>query len=127
MRGVPFEVIGVLEPKGVLGRRLDQDGNVFIPIAHRPAPGVQLDLAQRRLRERVRTAGACARPETAIARAARASVIALAPGAPDDFEVQDQVAALALQRRRPPRSLTPHDRRPGGASRCWSAGRGSWR
>jgi putative ABC transport system permease protein len=96
VRGQPFEVIGVLEPKGVQPDGSDQDGNVFIPIrtalrrvfntAWLTAVFVSVD-DPGRMRE----------AEAAVRELLR-DRHRLAPGAPDDFAVQDQVRLLAMQR-----------------------------
>ncbi|HEY7508699.1 MAG TPA: ABC transporter permease, partial [Vicinamibacteria bacterium] len=96
VRGQPFEVIGVLEPKGVQPDGSDQDGNVFIPIR----------TALRRVFNTAwLTAVFVSVADPARMREAEAAVRELlrerhrlAPGAPDDFAVQDQVRLLAMQR-----------------------------
>jgi putative ABC transport system permease protein len=96
IRGLPFEVIGVLEAKGIEADGSDQDGNVFIPIrtglrrlfnttwltavfvtvADRSRMPAVEDALRDLLRERHR----------------------LRPAAEDDFAIQDQARVLALQR-----------------------------
>jgi putative ABC transport system permease protein len=95
IRGLPFEVIGVLEPKGVQADGSDQDGNVFIPIR----------TALRRVFNTTRlTAVFVSVEDRARMREAEATIRdllrerhRLARGAPDDFAVQDQVKLLAMQ------------------------------
>lgn len=96
IRGLPFEVVGVLQAKGVEPDGSDQDGNVFIPL--------------RTALRRVFNTTWLSAVFVSVAdrdgmRAAEASVRGLlrerhrlSPGTPDDFEVQDQVRLLALQR-----------------------------
>jgi putative ABC transport system permease protein len=95
IRGLPFEVIGVLEAKGVQADGSDQDGNAFVPIrtALRRVfnvswlTAVYVSVADRR---RMGDAEAAVR---ALLRARHR----LPDGAPDDFGAQDQVRLLAIQ------------------------------
>jgi putative ABC transport system permease protein len=95
IRGLPFEVIGVLEAKGVQADGSDQDGNAFVPIrtALRRVfnvpwlTAVYVSVADRR---RMGDAEAAVR---ALLRARHR----LQDGAPDDFGAQDQVRLLAVQ------------------------------
>jgi putative ABC transport system permease protein len=95
IRGLPFEVIGALEEKGLEADGSDQDGNVFIPIrtALRRVfnttwlTSVFVSVASR---ERMREA------ETAVREVLRERH-RLARGAPEDFTVQDQVRLLVMQ------------------------------
>lgn len=96
VRGLPFEVKGVLEPKGVQADGSDQDGTVFIPTSTALRrvfnttwlTAVFVSVADRgRMRE----------AEAALRELLRERH-RLAPGAPDDFAIQDQVRLLAMQR-----------------------------
>ncbi len=95
LRGLHFEVIGVLEPRGVEADGSDQDGNVFIPartalrrvfnttwltavfvsVAEQPRMDEAAGQIRRLLRERHR----------------------LLPGTRDDFAIQDQARLLAMR------------------------------
>jgi putative ABC transport system permease protein len=97
VRGVPFEVIGVLPPRGVLADGSDEDGQVLVPIR----------AAMRRLMNVTWLSGifVSARSEDA-ARPATSAIVALlasrhrftgAAGGPD-FEVQDGARYLQMQR-----------------------------
>jgi putative ABC transport system permease protein len=95
LRGQPFEVIGVLEPKGIEADGSDQDGNVYIPISTalrrvlntRWLTSVFVSVADRgRMRE----------AEAAL-RGLLRERHGLAEGAPDDFAVQEQARLLAMQ------------------------------
>ncbi|HLA76043.1 MAG TPA: ABC transporter permease [Vicinamibacteria bacterium] len=97
IRGVPFEVVGVLEPRGVLADGSDEDSKVLIPIRTAlrrvfnsrwltaifvavgdPERMAEAELAIRDLlRERHR----------------------LGTGKPDDFAIQNQAKLLAMQKR----------------------------
>jgi putative ABC transport system permease protein len=95
IRGVPFEVIGVLEPKGVLADGSDQDGNVFIPIRtalRRVFNTTWLTAVFVSVEDRARMRQA----EDAV-RGLLRERHRLAPGAADDFSVQDQAKMLAMQ------------------------------
>jgi putative ABC transport system permease protein len=95
IRGLPFEVIGVLEPKGVQADGSDQDGNVFIPIRtalRRVFNSTWLTVVYVSVEDR----GRMPEVEAALRELLRARH-RLAPGAPDDFAVQDQVRLLAMQ------------------------------
>lgn len=96
IRGLPFEVLGVLEPKGVQADGSDQDGNVFIPVS----------TALRRVFNTTwLTAVYVSVPDRGRMREAEAALRELlrerhrlAADAPDDFAIQDQVRLLAMQR-----------------------------
>ncbi|MET0552801.1 MAG: ABC transporter permease [Vicinamibacteria bacterium] len=95
LRGLPFEVVGVLRAKGVEPDGSDQDGNVFIPLRtalRRVFNTTWLSAVFVSVPER-----AGMRPVETAVRALLRERHRLAPGAPDDFEVQDQVRTLALQ------------------------------
>lgn len=95
VRGLPFEVIGVLEPKGIQADGSDQDGNVFIPIqtaSRRVFNTTWLTVVFVSVEDRRRMRDA----EAALGELLRERH-RLAPGAPDDFAVQDQVRLLAMQ------------------------------
>jgi putative ABC transport system permease protein len=95
IRGLPFDVIGVLEPKGIEADGSDQDGNVFIPIrtALRRVfnttwiTNVFVSVPERgRMREVERVLRDLLRERHR-----------LGPAAADDFAIQDQVKLLAMQ------------------------------
>ena len=95
VRGLPFQVIGVLEPKGIQADGSDQDGNVFIPIRtalRRVFNTTWLTAVFVSVEDRGRMRDA----ETALRELLRERH-RLAEGAPDDFAVQDQVKLLAMQ------------------------------
>jgi putative ABC transport system permease protein len=95
IRGLPFEVVGVLHAKGVEPDGSDQDGNVFIPLRtalRRVFNATWLSAVFVSVPDREGM-----RPVEAAVRALLRERHRLAPGAPDDFEVQDQVRLLALQ------------------------------
>jgi putative ABC transport system permease protein len=95
IRGVPFEAIGVLEPKGVLADGSDQDGNVFIPIRtalRRVFNTTWLTAVFVSVEDRARMRQA----EDAV-RGLLRERHRLGPGAADDFSVQDQAKMLAMQ------------------------------
>jgi putative ABC transport system permease protein len=97
LRGLPFEVIGVLEPKGIQADGSDQDGNVFIPIRtalRRVFNTTWLSAVFVSVEDRARM-GEAERVMRELLRERHR----LRPGAPDDFQVQDQVRLLAMQRR----------------------------
>lgn len=95
VRGQPFEVIGVLQPKGIQPDGSDQDGNVFIPIQtalRRVLNTTWLSAVFVSVEDRGRMRDA----EVAVRELLRERH-RLAPGAPDDFAVQDQGRLLAMQ------------------------------
>lgn len=95
VRGLPFEVIGVLEPKGIQADGSDQDGNVFIPIQtalRRVFNTTWLTAVFVSVEDRGRM-----RDAEAALRELMRERHRLAPGAADDFAVQDQVRLLAMQ------------------------------
>jgi putative ABC transport system permease protein len=95
LRGLPFEVIGVLEPKGIQADGSDQDGNVFIPIRtalRRVFNATWLSAVFVSVEDRARMGEA----ETAMREVLRERH-RLRPGIPDDFQVQDQARLLAMQ------------------------------
>jgi putative ABC transport system permease protein len=95
IRGLPFEVVGVLQAKGVLADGSDQDGNVFVPLRtalRRVFNTTWLSAIFVSVGERAEAPAV----ESAV-RALLRERHRLAPGAPDDFEVQDQVRLLALR------------------------------
>lgn len=97
VRGVPFEVVGVLAPKGIDADGSDLDGNVFVP----------LRTALRRVFNTTwLTTVSVSVPESARMREAEAAIRdvlrqrhGLADGVADDFAIQDQARLLATQRR----------------------------
>jgi putative ABC transport system permease protein len=95
VRGLPFEVVGVLEPKGIQADGSDQDGNVFIPIRtalRRVFNTTWLTTVFVSVGDRGRMRDAEAALRELLRERHR-----LASGAPDDFAVQDQVKLLAMQ------------------------------
>jgi putative ABC transport system permease protein len=96
IRGLPFEVIGVLEAKGVQADGSDQDGNAFVPIRtalRRVFNVTWLTAVYVSVADRGRMGDA----EAAVRELLRARH-RLQDGAPDDFGAQDQVRLLAIQR-----------------------------
>jgi putative ABC transport system permease protein len=93
--GLPFEVIGVLEAKGIEADGSDQDGTVFIPV----------QTALRRVfNTTFITTVFVSVPERARMREAEAALRGLLrerhrlkTTMPDDFAIQDQVRLLAMQ------------------------------
>jgi putative ABC transport system permease protein len=97
LRGLPFEVIGVLEPKGIEADGSDQDGNVYVPIRtalRRVFNTTWLSAVFVAVAERARMPEAEAALRDLLRERHR-----LRPGAPDDFQVQDQVRLLALRQK----------------------------
>jgi putative ABC transport system permease protein len=95
LRGLPFEVVGVLEPKGIQADGSDQDGTVYIPIRtalRRVFNTTWVSAVFVSVAERPRMTEAAEEVRATLRERHR-----LAPGAPDDFQVQDQVRLLALQ------------------------------
>jgi putative ABC transport system permease protein len=95
LRGLPFEVVGVLEPKGVLADGSDQDGTVFVPIKaalRRVLNTTWLTAVYVSVADRPHMGEA----EAAV-RAALRERHRLEDAAADDFAVQDQTKLLALQ------------------------------
>ena len=95
VRGVPFEVIGVLEPRGIQADGSDQDGDVVIPIQtalRRVFNTTWLTAVFVSVEDRGRM-----REAEAAVRALLRERHRLAPWAPDDFAVQDQGRLLAMQ------------------------------
>ncbi len=96
IRGVPFEVIGVLEPRGVLADGSDEDSKVFIPIGTalrrvfnaRWLSGIFVAVKDPTLLEQVE------RQVQDLLRERHR----IAPGRPDDFAVQNQAKLMAMQR-----------------------------
>jgi putative ABC transport system permease protein len=95
IRGLPFEVIGVLEPKGVQADGSDQDGNVFIPIRtalRRVFNTTWLTAVFVSVEDRARMREAEAGLRGLLRERHR-----LGEGVADDFAIQDQVKLLAMQ------------------------------
>jgi putative ABC transport system permease protein len=95
IRGLPFAVIGVLEAKGIQADGSDQDGNVYIPIRtalRRVFNTTWLSAVFVSVEDRARMRQAEVAMRDLLRERHR-----LAPGAPDDFQVQDQVRLLAMQ------------------------------
>jgi putative ABC transport system permease protein len=95
LRGLPFEVIGVLEPKGIQADGSDQDGSVFIPIRtalRRVFNTTWLSAVFVSVAERARMGEAEAAMRGVLRERHR-----ILDAAPDDFQIQDQVRLLAMQ------------------------------
>ncbi len=95
LSALPFEVIGVLEPKGTQADGSDQDGNVFIPIRtalRRVFNTTWLTTVFVSVEDRRRMREAEAALRDLLRERHR-----LLPAAPDDFDIQDQVRMLARQ------------------------------
>jgi putative ABC transport system permease protein len=96
IRGLPFDVVGVLQAKGVQPDGSDQDGNVFIPLRtalRRVFNTTWLSAVFVSVSDRTGM-----RPVESAVRTVLRERHRLGPGAPDDFELQDQVRLLALRR-----------------------------
>jgi putative ABC transport system permease protein len=97
VRGVPFEVVGVFAPRGSTLGGADDDTEVFVPV----------ETALRRLHNTAALSEVYATvadprdlgpSEEAVRRAVRERHRTARLGRPDDFAVQDQLQAVALQR-----------------------------
>jgi putative ABC transport system permease protein len=95
LRGLPFEVIGVLAPDGMKADGSDQDGTVFVP----------LRTALRRVYNRTWLSAVFVSVDEGSAATAEQSIRALlrerhrlVAADDDDFAVQDQARLVALQR-----------------------------
>jgi putative ABC transport system permease protein len=97
IRGVPFEVIGVLQPKGIQADGSDQDNQILIPIR----------TALRRVFNftwlnpifvSVRDAGQMAKAETEMTQLLRTRHRLELGGRSDDFAVQNKTKVLATQK-----------------------------
>ncbi len=97
IRGVPFEVIGVLKAKGIQADGSDQDNQVVIPI--RTALRRVFNLTWLNpIFVSVRDAGQMPEAETGIAQLLRSRHRLEGRGQPDDFSIQNKTKALAAQR-----------------------------
>jgi putative ABC transport system permease protein len=97
IRGVPFEVIGLFEPKGVLADGSDEDNQVLIPIrtALRRVFNVRwLSAVFVGVRDPQRMETA----ETEIGRLLRVRHRLSRDGSPDDFAIQNTTRFLAIQK-----------------------------
>jgi putative ABC transport system permease protein len=95
IRGLPFEVIGVLEAKGIQADGSDQDGSVFIPIRtalRRVFNTTWLAAVFVSVADRARMEDAAEAMRRLLREHHR-----LRAGAPDDFQVQDQARLLTRQ------------------------------
>jgi putative ABC transport system permease protein len=95
IRGLPFEVIGVLDPKGIEADGSDQDGNVFIPIRtalRRVFNTTWLTAVFVSVPDRARMAEAQAALRDLLRERHQ-----LGNAAADDFSIQDQLRVLAMQ------------------------------
>lgn len=96
LRGIPFEVIGVLQAKGVLADGSDQDNQVFIPIRtalRRVFNSTWLAAVFVGVRDPKRMDQTEAEVRALLRERHR-----LDAGKPDDFAVQSQAKLLAMQR-----------------------------
>jgi len=97
VRGIPFEVIGVLHPRGTSLGGADDDTELFVPVE----TALRRLYNARALSELYATVAepeGLAQGEDAIRRLVRARHRTAAFGRPDDFAVQDQLQAVAMQR-----------------------------
>ncbi len=97
VRGVPFDVVGVLAPKGVLADG-DEDNQILVPLR----TGLRRVLNVRWLDViyvGVADAGEMARAQAAIGALLRARHRRGRPGWEDDFEVQNAARPFTLQRK----------------------------
>jgi putative ABC transport system permease protein len=95
LRGIPFQVIGVLEARGAEADGSDQDGNVFIPARtalRRVLNTTWLTAVFVSVADRARMAEASDDVRGTLRERHR-----LPPDAPDDFAVQDQARLLAVR------------------------------
>jgi putative ABC transport system permease protein len=94
---LPFEVIGVLEAKGIQADGSDQDGSVFIPVRtalRRVLNTTWLSAVFVSVQDRAQLTEAATVMTELLRERHR-----LPAGAPDDFQVQDQSRLLALKGR----------------------------
>jgi putative ABC transport system permease protein len=97
IRGVPFEVIGVLKPKGIQADGSDQDNQVVIPI--RTALRRVFNLTWLNpIFVSVRDPVEMSATEEGIAQLLRSRHRLEAGAKPDDFSIQDKTRTLAAQR-----------------------------
>ena len=97
IRGVPFEVIGVLQAKGIQADGSDQDNQVLIPI--RTALRRVFNLTWLNpIFVSVRDAGQMAKAETEMTQLLRMRHRLKSGGRPDDFAVQNKTKVLATQK-----------------------------
>jgi putative ABC transport system permease protein len=98
IRGVPFEIIGVLKAKGIQADGSDQDNQVVIPI--RTALRRVFNLTWLNpIFVSVRDPGEMPVAETGIAQLLRSRHRLEARSKPDDFAIQDKTKVLAAQER----------------------------
>ena len=98
IRGVPFEVIGVLKAKGIQADGSDQDNQIVIPI--RTALRRVFNLTWLNpIFVSVRDSGAMSAAEDAIAELLRTRHEHASHGKPDDFSIQNKTRTLAMQNR----------------------------
>ena len=97
IRGVPFQVIGVLKAKGIQADGSDQDDQVVIPI--RTALRRVFNLTWLNpIFVSLRDPGAMSATEDRIAQLLRLRHRLESSGKPDDFSIQNKTKALAAQR-----------------------------
>ena len=98
IRGVPFEVIGILKAKGIQADGSDQDNQIVIPI--RTALRRVFNLTWLNpIFVSVRDPSAMSAAEDAIAELLRTRHQLAAHGKPDDFSIQNKTRTLAMQNR----------------------------
>jgi putative ABC transport system permease protein len=97
IRGVPFEVIGVLKAKGIQADGSDQDNQIVIPI--RTALRRVFNLTWLNpIFVSVRDPGQMSAAEDRITELLRARHRLEGDGKPDDFSIQNKIRTLAMQR-----------------------------
>jgi putative ABC transport system permease protein len=97
IRGIPFEVIGVLQAKGIQADGSDQDNQVLIPI--RTAMRRVFNLTWLNpIFVSVRDSSKMAKAETEMAQLLRVRHRLEPGGKPDDFAIQNKTRALATQK-----------------------------
>ena len=97
VRGVPFDVIGVLEPKGTVADGADEDSQIVVPLRtalRRVLNTTWLNTVFVSVRDPARMTDA----ESAIVGLLRARHRSPREDAPDDFAVQNVARFLAIQR-----------------------------
>lgn len=98
IRGIPFEVIGVLKGKGIQADGSDQDNQILIPI-HTALRRVFNLTWLNPIFISVRDPRAMPAAEDAIAEVLRTRHELASHGKPDDFSIQNKTKTLAMQKR----------------------------